>query len=131
MESYPADYVVHNLPLVLLSGLEPDKAETPTGEATQEYLAEGGFRVRAELAPLRHPQIKDLRAALLSYDGSNAPWRVQPADKTEQAHAFKIRSVGRVGQAPGDHPPDKPSLTCRRHILSHPARHRRLLIHLD
>ncbi|KAK5946481.1 hypothetical protein PMZ80_000624 [Knufia obscura] len=108
MEPYPADYVVHNLPLVILSGLEPSKAETPIGEITQEFLGDGGFRIRAELAPLHHPLTKDLRATLLSYDRSDAPWRSQSTDKTEQIHAFKIRSVGRAYTLPPRKAPPPP-----------------------
>lgn len=100
MEAYPHDYVVHNLPLVLLSGLESTTVETSIGEKSQAYLGDGGFRIRADLPPVQHPLKDDLRATLLSYDRSDAPWQSHPSDKTEQPHAFKIRSVGRVGQTP-------------------------------
>lgn len=99
MNSYPDDYVVHNLPLVILTGLEPNgRAETPFVEKSFQFLGDGGFRTRAELPSLHHPLTADLRAALLAHDQSNAPWRSRSIDKTDQAHAFKIRSVGRVGQ---------------------------------
>lgn len=99
MNSYPDDYVVHNLPLVILTGLEPNSAaETPFGEKSFEFLGDGGFRIRADLPALHHPLTAELRAALLAHDRSDAPWRSQSTDKTEQGYAFKIRSVGRVGQ---------------------------------
>ena len=98
MNSYPDDYIVHNLPLVILTGLEPNNSpETPFGEKTYEFLGDGGFRVRAELPALRHPLISDLRAALLFHDQTKAAWRPQLAEKADQSPAFKIRSVGRVG----------------------------------
>lgn len=101
MNHYPQDYFVHNLPLVILTGVEPySNPETPFVEKSFEFLGDGGFRIRAELPPLRHSLTSDLRAALLSHDRSKAPWRSQSADKSEQVPAFKIRSVGRVGQAP-------------------------------
>lgn len=128
MEAYPSDYVVHNLPLILLSGLEPNKVETPIGETTQEFLGDGGFRLRADLAPLYHPLTKDLRATLLSYDRSDAPWRSLSTGKTEQAQAFKIRSVGRVGQAPPLPLRVELLLISHRHILFRPVKHRHLLI---
>lgn len=102
MNSYPADFLVHNLPLLFVSGLEPENTvDTPAGD-TRTFLGDGGFRVRSELPPLHHPLKDDLRATLLSYDRSDAPWRTQPVDKSDQAHSFKIRSVGRVGQTPMD-----------------------------
>lgn len=100
MNSYPADYLVHNLPLLFLSGLEPENTpDTPAGD-TRTFLGDGGFRIRSELPPLHHPLKNNLRTTLLSYDRSNGPWRSQSVDKSDQAQAFKIRSVGRVGQTP-------------------------------
>lgn len=100
MNLFPSDYLVHNLPLLFLSGLEPENtADTPAGD-TRTFLGDGGFRIRSELPPLHHTLKNDLRATLLSYDRSDAPWRSQAVDKSDQAHAFKIRSVGRVGQTP-------------------------------
>lgn len=99
MNSYPDDYVVHNLPLVILTGLEPTSTpETPFGEKSFEFLGNGGFRIRAELPPLHHPLTSNLRTALLSHDQSKAAWHSQSADKSDQIPPFKVRSVGRVGQ---------------------------------
>lgn len=99
MNAYPDDYIVHNLPLVILTGLEPNNSpETPFGEKSYEFLGDGGFRIRAELPALRHALTTDLRAALLAHDQSKAAWRPNSADKTQQTQAFKIRSVGRVGR---------------------------------
>lgn len=101
MNSYPDDFVVHNLPLVLLSGLQSDTAQDNTiRDKSQAYLGDGGFRIRAELPPLHHPLTQDLRNILLSFDSSNAPWHSPSPNKTEQNHTFKIQSVGRVGQVP-------------------------------
>lgn len=100
MNSFPPDYLVHNLPLLFLSGLEPENTpDTPAGD-TRTFLGDGGFRIRSDIPPLHHTLKNDLRATLLSYDRSEAPWRSQAVDKPDQAHSFKIRSVGRVGQTP-------------------------------
>lgn len=119
MNSYPDDYIVHNLPLVILTGLEPNNSpETPFGEKSYEFLGDGGFRIRAELPPLRHPLTPDLRSALLSHDKSKAAWRPQAADKADQVPAFKIRSVGRVGRIQ--------HISCRMWMLN-ACRHTRFL----
>ncbi|KAK5091067.1 hypothetical protein LTR05_001247 [Lithohypha guttulata] len=109
MNSYPDDYVVHNLPLVILTGLEANSsAETPFGEKSFQFLGDGGFRIRAELPPLYHPLTADLRAALLAHDHSKAAWHSPSTDKTEQAHVFKIRSVGRAYTFPPRKAPPPP-----------------------
>lgn len=108
MEAYPPDYIAHNLPLVLLSGLESAAAETPIAEKSRQYLGDGGFRIRADLAPVHHPLKDDLRATLLSYDCTAAPWHSQSTDKTEQPPAFKIRSVGRAYTFPPRKAPPPP-----------------------
>jgi len=101
MDAYPDDFVVHNLPLVLLSGLEADTAQDTTiRDKSQAYLGDGGFRIRAELPALHHPLTENLRNILLSFDSSKAAWHSPSPDKTDQNHTFKIQSVGRVGQAP-------------------------------
>jgi hypothetical protein len=99
MEAYPKDYVEHNLPLIVLSGLpshsEPSK-EAP--EQSHNPLLEGGFRIRTDAAPLTGSTAESLFRAFLAGDSSDAPWnnRATPV-KGENGGTFRIKSVGRVG----------------------------------
>jgi hypothetical protein len=104
MEAYPKDYVEHNLPLIVLSGLPPQS--DPSKEAPEQSrnpLLEGGFRIRTDAAPLTGSAAESLLRAFLAGDSSDAPWnnRATPV-KGENGGIFRIKSVGRVGQTPSD-----------------------------
>ena len=100
MEAFGADYAVHNLPLLILSGLDSgDGAHSDAYPAKQTLLHEGGFRLRTDLPPLDNPVAQTLREAFLRHDGCQAPWRAQPPSSTA-ANLFKIRTVGRVVRFP-------------------------------
>lgn len=101
MNSFPDDYIVHNLPLVVLCGLEPgENNDSIASDKTRTYLGEGGFRIRADIPPVHGDTAEELRDRILSYDSAGAPWHSKQPGKQGPAYAFKIRSVGRVGQAP-------------------------------
>jgi hypothetical protein len=100
MDAYPEDYVNHNLPLVLLSGLEAD-AEGDS-EASSEYplLLERGTHIFSDFPPLSGGVAEELRSLLLQEDGSQMPWksRVNVSGNTATANiAYRIKSSGRVG----------------------------------
>jgi hypothetical protein len=102
MEAYPKDFVEHNLPLIILSGLQaqsdlskdvPDQSRNP--------LLEGGFRIRTDAAPVTGPTAERLFRAFLSADSSDTPWNSRATPKkTDIGGSFRIKSVGRVGQTP-------------------------------
>jgi hypothetical protein len=98
MDAYPEDYVVHNLPFLLLSGLEPD-SEDDLGPSCTNYplLDEKGVKIYSDFPPLSGSVAEELREILLTQDASRAPW-----DARDDIHArspeveYKIKSVGRV-----------------------------------
>ena len=100
MDAFGDDYVVHNLPLLLLSGLEGRQhARSDASPTAASPLHEGGFRVKTDLPTLDSPDATRLRDTFLAHDGSQAVWKAQSPSST-QAKGFKIRNIGRVGQAP-------------------------------
>ncbi len=101
MELYPDDYVEHNLPLVILSGLggEPDTFEE-TSERSRSLLLEGGFRIKAGAAPVTGSTANELLQAFLSRDSSNVSWNSRATSASDNVGNFRIKRVGRVGQAP-------------------------------
>jgi hypothetical protein len=105
MEAYPKDYVEHNLPLIVLSGL-PSQSD-PSKEAPEQSrnpLLEGGFRIRTDAAPLTGSAAESLLQAFLAGDSSDAPWNNRPTPvKGDNGGTFRIKSVGRVGQTPSEH----------------------------
>lgn len=100
MDAYPEDYIVHNLPLILLSGLEDDKEDAAVGDKSRTLLQEGGFRIKTDLPPVKTAAAQHLLQALLSYDSSDAPWSLKHAAQAESRLFCRVRSVGRVGQTP-------------------------------
>ena len=102
MEAYPKDYVEHNLPLIVLSGLQSQS--DPSKDASEQLrnpLLEGGFRIRTDSAPLTGSTAESLVRAFLAADSSDAPWNSRATSaKTKNGGSFRIKSVGRVGQTP-------------------------------
>ncbi len=98
MDRFPQDYVGHNLPLLLLSGLntrssnEPD----PSGKA-HEFLHQGGFRIKVEAPLVGGPLAEKLLQAFSDQDASNVPWHSQ-SFASRNGRVFKIATAGRVGQ---------------------------------
>lgn len=100
MERYPHDIVEHNLPFVLLLGLESgSKDETPAQSPPPiTPLGDGGFRIRARLPSVTGRLADDLRTTLLSYDASDQPWRSLAIEKGRSGISCRVESVGRVGE---------------------------------
>lgn len=103
MNRFPNDYVLHNLPLLLLSGLNTSSQPElePAGRA-HEFLHEGGFRIKVDVPAVQGPLAEQLLHAFREQDASSIPWHSQSLS-ARNGRAFKILSVGRVGQRP---PPD-------------------------
>lgn len=103
MDAFGDDYVVHNLPLLLLSGLEGRQhARSDVSQSAASPLYEGGFRVRTDLPPLDSSDAVRLRDTFLAQDGTQGVWKAQSPSST-QGKGFRVRSIGRVGQAPIHH----------------------------
>ena len=100
MNAFPDDYVVHNLPLLLLSGLETiSQSEQDAVGRTHTFLQEGGFRIKTDIPIVQGPLAAQLLEAFRSQDASSIPWHSQ-ALAARNGRSFKILSVGRVGQTP-------------------------------
>ncbi|GAB1209002.1 hypothetical protein APSETT445_007767 [Aspergillus pseudonomiae] len=98
MDAYPEDYVAHNLPFVLLSGLEPE-SEDGLGSSCTDYplLHEKGVHIYSDLPPLGGSTAEELREILLAEDASRTPWEARENALVESAGIeYKIKSVGRI-----------------------------------
>ncbi|KAI9655062.1 MAG: hypothetical protein M1829_000695 [Trizodia sp. TS-e1964] len=93
MDAYSADYLVHNLPFVLLSGLGClEELTLPDKSSTNPLAVERGIHIRHELPQLTAEEANKLLHCFLDADSSNAPWN----GRTEGAKiAFSIGAVGR------------------------------------
>ena len=96
MDRFPEDYYLHNLPLLLLSGLstQPRDESDPSGRA-HNFLQEGGFRITIESPAVQGHLAQQLQEAFREQDATNIPWHSQSL-ATSNGRVFKISSVGRV-----------------------------------
>ncbi|PGH19133.1 hypothetical protein AJ80_04211 [Polytolypa hystricis UAMH7299] len=103
MDAYPPDYVGHNLPLVLLSGLGSDNdGQDSSTLAGTEYplLLEHGVQIFSDIPPLTEPNAERLLNALLSEDASNAPWNARNDAGKAGTVGFRVKRVGRTYTLP-------------------------------
>ncbi|PYI01747.1 hypothetical protein BO78DRAFT_401122 [Aspergillus sclerotiicarbonarius CBS 121057] len=110
MDAYPEDYVAHNLPFILLSGLEASSDDDLQHvRADYPLLREKGVKIYSDFPPLSGSVAEELRRVLLEEDASRVPW-----DSRDDAYAnpakfeYKIKSVGRSYSLPprkADPPP--------------------------
>jgi hypothetical protein len=100
MDVYPPDYLVHNLPLVMLSGLASSQDPEPAS-CNYPLLQENGVRITSGLLPVTSPNAGPLLQYFLELDASHAPWSSKAANKdVVGSMRFRVKVVGRVGQDP-------------------------------
>ncbi|PLB34599.1 uncharacterized protein BDW47DRAFT_76123 [Aspergillus candidus] len=110
MDAYPEDYVVHNLPFILLSGLDAGS----DGDQHSDYplLHRGDPTIDSDFPPLTGPTAEQLRQAFLEEDASRAPWERRNEKRAPSTGVgYKIKSVGRSYRLPprkADPPPASP-----------------------
>lgn len=100
MEAYPAEYVQHNLPFVVLSGLGSKNDLEPLPPVHQVLPGEAATSISCEIASVTGEHANQLLQEFLKADGTNAPWNGRMQNRRGNLLGFRIRTVGRVGQAP-------------------------------
>lgn len=93
-EGYPVDYVTHNLPLIVLSGLQatdgPDESTLP-----QKYQ-EGSLKINSELPEITGPKAEQLIESFRQYEKSDDVWTNRAVVEGSSVTGFKFKVVGRV-----------------------------------
>jgi hypothetical protein len=96
MEAFPADFVVHNLPFVVLSGLATSQELEPPPAVQDVLPGRAVTTLSSELPAVTGDRADELLQEFLSADGTNAPWNGRSFSRRGLTHGFRIRSVGRV-----------------------------------
>jgi trafficking protein particle complex subunit 11 len=93
MDHFSPDYVQHNLPLLIVSGLSAESSVQGSVAGTEDdFLHAGGFRIRVD-APVVSGHVADeLLASFRQQDASEATGSLR------NSRAFNIATAGRVGQ---------------------------------
>ena len=111
MEAYPTEYVLHNLPFIVLSGLDTTTGELePLPPIHQVLPGRATTTINSEIPPVTGDRAHRLLQEFLSADGTNAPWNSREGHRRDNTLGFRLRTVGRVGQ-------DDPIILCDCNIL--------------
>lgn len=100
MDAYPPEYVLHNLPFIVLSGLGTAPDLEPQQSFQEAIPGRAVSTINAEIPPVTGDRAEALLKEFLSYDDTKTPWEAHGLDKRENLPKFRMRAVGRVGQAP-------------------------------
>ena len=95
MEAYPKEYVEHNLPLVLLSGLGQSNGDGHSDTAPRRQ--ENGSRFYAVTPECSGERAQLLLKHLLELDGTNRPWNATSLPGPSGTMRYKMQAIGRVG----------------------------------
>lgn len=99
MEAYPAHYVEHQLPLVVLSGLgEREDASLAMSKLSRP---ESGSRITTASAICVGSRAGQLLDQLFLLDGTNRPWNTATLPGSSLQLMYKMKAIGRVGMAAG------------------------------
>ncbi|EME87576.1 uncharacterized protein MYCFIDRAFT_26624 [Pseudocercospora fijiensis CIRAD86] len=97
MEAYPTEYVEHNLPLLLLSGLaKDDPSHAGPALTRQEY----GAGVQIESPECKTDQAQALLREAKSQDGYGLPWNSASLPGPTGSIRFRIKTIGRTYTLP-------------------------------
>jgi hypothetical protein len=99
MDAYPPDYVQHNLPFIVLSGLETTEEREPPAPIQHVLPGQAITFISTEIPPVTGEHAKQLLQEFLSVRGGDAPWNARGLNRRDNLIGFRIRTVGRVGQA--------------------------------
>ncbi|KZF26302.1 hypothetical protein L228DRAFT_242755 [Xylona heveae TC161] len=90
MDAYPGDYVAHNVPFVILSGL--GSRISSSEDLPETLFQDGGIKIQSKLPPVTGPGAEQLLASFLDADRHNS--HLSAATSLEKPYfAFKV--IGR------------------------------------
>lgn len=98
MDAYPPDYALHNLPFVVLSGLDTEQEQGAPLPIHDVLPGRATTTINSELPPVTGELPQLLLREFQSADGRDAPWNARGMKGRANMSGFRIRTVGRVGQ---------------------------------
>lgn len=95
MDVYPPEYVIHNVPLLILSGLTStakveDQITTPLSFAS-------GPKLVSEQSAVTGTAADELLDIFHEFNVNDVPWNNRPGRGKMGTMAFRIRTTGKVG----------------------------------
>ena len=97
MDGYPTHYVAHNLPFVILFGLDSTDIK-PQDELEKSYplLQEKGIYISSDLPNVSGSAAEDLLNCFHDFDAKDAAWNSRPGKGKLGTMGYTYRAVGRV-----------------------------------
>lgn len=93
MEAFPPEYVEHNLPSILLSGL----GEQPDQNGDAKFVAQSsGTPLNIISESCRGERAELLRDQLLELDGSQRAWNASSLPGPTGVLRYRMKPIGRV-----------------------------------
>ncbi|KAL3420764.1 hypothetical protein PVAG01_07209 [Phlyctema vagabunda] len=96
MDGYDPDFVTHNLPLLVISGLGPEPK--PISKAVKEWA--GGPQIKSEIPPVQTEDALVLLKHFEASDGSGSSWNGREENSRNK---FRVKVVGRGYSLPPRH----------------------------
>lgn len=87
MDGYATQYVAHNLPLLVVSGLGADPSPT------NARLKEGGVLITSDVAPLESEDANFILQYFKNNGAENLPWN---GYEHSEKNKFRVKVIGRV-----------------------------------
>lgn len=95
MDIYPREYIRHELPLVLLSGLGEQEDQGTAGQTDSRQAS--GSRIINGSPECFGDRATQLLDQLLIHDGSDVPWDSSTLPRTSGQFKYRLKAIGRVG----------------------------------
>ena len=100
MDAYPAEYLQHNLPYIVLSGLgeAPQEDGKSLGSSTSPLLLDDAPHIFSDLPPVTSEVAQQLRECFLKANADVAAWdgRAHRSHSWARSMAFTMKVTGRV-----------------------------------
>lgn len=93
-DGYPPDYITHNLPLIVLSGLSARLADD--GTKHPEVFGENGTTITSESPVIEGERAEQLLQEFYHCTKTDEQWNSKPVQSRSGLLGFKFRAVGRV-----------------------------------
>lgn len=95
-EGYPPEYITHNVPFIILSGLTESLSEADKRLNLPTHYRDGALRVHGGLPPVSRAQAQPLLNALQVYERRHDQWDAKPVREGSNLVGFTFRTIGRV-----------------------------------
>jgi hypothetical protein len=95
-DGYPSDYIAHNLPLVVLSGLSPAQPLVDNAQVPDVYAGRG-TEITAESPAVEGDRAEQLLQEFYHCTKTDDQWNSKPVQGRSGLLGFRFRAVGRVG----------------------------------